>query len=399
LPSDTDDKRRSFIVVTEGLQMTLHQFLINNRQSIIDRSDSRSQARLGTGLEQSLPGAGLSILLTQIIRALLAQGLRPPVASTAENDADEHRFYPEDIAEFAAQRGRAMFEAGFTIDEVVRGYGDLCQAIAEISRERDAPFDVNEFKTMNECLDLAIADAVAEFSVARESFVASTITSDLRVQMAFFSDEARGYLRTATSAFDAIKAGNLSVGGSTGILLDQTLGRLARLVDAALDESTVVATDTSVAPTFSVAALLLEVSHADSFAAHVRGCILATSPVDPDLAVLGNRDLLYTALGNVLQNAFKFSGPHTSISIAGYRSGDRIHIDVSDHCGGLPTTDVESLFKPFVQYGEPKTGLGLGLTIARRNVEALHGTLTVIEVPGQGCIFTANLPRHVLPSA
>lgn len=378
--------------------MTLHQFLINNRQSIIDRSDSRSQARLNTGLEHSLPGAGLSILLTQIIRALLAQGLRPPVASTAENDADEHRFYPEEIAEFAAQRGRAMFEAGFTIDEGVRVYGDHCQAIAEISRERDAPFDVNEFRTMNEFLDLAIADAVAEFSVARESFVASTITSNLHVQ-AFFSDEARGYLRTATSAFDAIKGGNLSVGGSTGILLDQTLGRLTRLVDAALEESTVVATDTSVAPTSSVAALLLETAHAGSFAAHVRGCILVTSPVDPDLAVFGNRDLLYTALGNVLQNAFKFSGPHTSISIAGYRSGDRIHIDVSDHCGGLPTTDVESLFKPFVQYGEPKTGLGLGLTIASRNIEALHGTLTVIEVPGQGCIFTANLPRHVLPSA
>lgn len=337
--------------------MTLHQFLINNRQSIIDRSDSRSQARLGTGLEQSLPGAGLSILLTQIIRPLLVQGLRPPIAPTTDDDVDEHLFYPEEIGEFAAQRGRAMFEAGFTIDEVVRGYGDLCQSIAELARERDAPFEVNEFRTMNECLDLAIADAVAEFSVARESFVATAITSDLRVQMAFFSDEARGYLRTATLALDAIKTGNLSVGGSTGILLGKTLGRLARLVDAALAESTAIAFDARAGLAFSVATPLLDLSHAGGLAAQVRGCILTMSPVDPALAVLGDRDLLYAALGNVLQNAFKFSGAHTSISIAGYSAGDRIHIDVSDHCGGLPTTDVETLFKPFVQFGEPRTGL------------------------------------------
>jgi signal transduction histidine kinase len=55
------------------------------------------------------------------------------------------------------------------------------------------------------------------------------------------------------------------------------------------------------------------------------------------------------------------------------------------------------MFTPFAQHGEDRSGLGLGLFIARRSVEADAGTLSVRDVPGTGCVFTISLPRYPWP--
>ncbi len=75
---------------------------------------------------------------------------------------------------------------------------------------------------------------------------------------------------------------------------------------------------------------------------------------------------------------------------------DRILIDVEDKCGGLPQGEAETMFHPFKQGDEDRTGLGLGLAISRRSVEANKGKLTVRDMPGEGCVFTINLPRHAV---
>jgi signal transduction histidine kinase len=54
------------------------------------------------------------------------------------------------------------------------------------------------------------------------------------------------------------------------------------------------------------------------------------------------------------------------------------------------------MFTPFAQGDADKSGLGLGLSIARRSVEANGGRLSVRNVPGCGCVFTLELPRHSL---
>ena len=58
----------------------------------------------------------------------------------------------------------------------------------------------------------------------------------------------------------------------------------------------------------------------------------------------------------------------------------------------------DSIFLPFSQEGENRTGIGLGLTIAKQSVIKSGGTLTVKTVAGIGCIFTITLPRHVMPT-
>jgi signal transduction histidine kinase len=101
-------------------------------------------------------------------------------------------------------------------------------------------------------------------------------------------------------------------------------------------------------------------------------------------------------VSNLLQNAFKFTAPHSEVSLHAYGSADRVRIDVEDRCGGLAPGIMTSMFVPFTQGSADKSGLGLGLSIARRVVEANQGTLSVSDRPGSGCVFTIDLPRHAM---
>ncbi|MEO8922847.1 MAG: hypothetical protein ABI330_08485 [Caldimonas sp.] len=69
----------------------------------------------------------------------------------------------------ATAHDKDLLDLGYSVDQVVHDYGDLCQAITDLAFERDAPFAVTEFRTLNRCLDNAIADAVTEFGFQRES--------------------------------------------------------------------------------------------------------------------------------------------------------------------------------------------------------------------------------------
>jgi signal transduction histidine kinase len=148
------------------------------------------------------------------------------------------------------------------------------------------------------------------------------------------------------------------------------------------------------AEAFSVAAFVEDARSAASLYASTSGCALVVSEVDPLLAVAGSRDLLLAALLNLLQNAFKFTHTHTEGTLSAHADGNRVLIDVKDNCGGLPAGSAEQMFKPFTQVGSNKSGLGLGLSIAKKSVEASGGILSVRDVPGTGCVFTISLPRQ-----
>jgi hypothetical protein len=115
-----------------------------------------------------------------------------------------------EIGESAAQHGRELLKLGFSVDQVVHDYGDLCQAITDLAYERDAPFLIDEFRTLNRCLDNAIADAVTEFSYQRDFAVADRQAIEMHERLGLFAHELRNFLQTATLAFTAAKAGTLS---------------------------------------------------------------------------------------------------------------------------------------------------------------------------------------------
>ena len=106
------------------------------------------------------------------------------------------------------------------------------------------------------------------------------------------------------------------------------------------------------------------------------------SPVDPALAVHVDRELLFSAISNLLQNAFKFTEQNTEVSLNVHATADRILIEVEDSCGGFEG-EAERMFRPFTQGGNDRSGLGLGLSICRRSVEANNGILSVRDMPGR----------------
>jgi signal transduction histidine kinase len=193
-----------------------------------------------------------------------------------------------------------------------------------------------------------------------------------------------------------MELGGLTLMGATGSVLKRSLASMRNLVDSSLAEVRAGSSTPVPRTIFSLAALIEEARTAAQLEADVRGCVLLVAPVDPVLRVDANRDLLLGSLGNLLSNAFKFTHRHTAVNLIAYEVDDRLLIDVEDRCGGLAPDQAATMFGPFVQLSSDRTGLGLGLAIARQNVESMGGTLTVKNLPQVGCVFTIGFPNSTI---
>jgi signal transduction histidine kinase len=243
-------------------------------------------------------------------------------------------------------------------------------------------------------LDNAIADAVTEFSSQREAQIAHQQSLDANERLGFLAHELRNALGTATLAIHALELGNMSMGGATGAVLKRSVSVMGTLISRAIAEVRSGLPDDR--QTFSVASFISDAASAAQLFASAAGCDFEVQPVDPLLGIRGNRELLLAALANLLQNAFKFTRPNTRVVLKAYALGEHVLVGVEDCCGGLPAGSAAKMFTPFHQYGHDRSGLGLGLSIARQSIEADSGTLTVRDVPDVGCVFTIRLAGHPL---
>jgi len=377
----------------------LHEFLTANRAELIARCRLKVSQRPAPEATKEELEHGIPLFLGQLIKTLRVEQTPEPMLSRKVSGPAGGRGNSSlsEIGETAALHGKELLQHGFTVEQVVHDYGDLCQAITDLAFEVKASIDIDEFRTLNRCLDNAIADAVTEFSYQRDVVVADKEAQALNVRLGVLSHELRGHLNTATLALYAIKTGDVGLKGATGAILDTSLVEMAKLINRSLSEVRMTAGLQSLHRLFSLGDFIADVKLSASFQAKIRGCSLRVSSVDPQLAVDADRDLLLSAVGNLLQNAFKFTRPNTEVTLNAYATADRILIDVKDNCGGLPPGDATKLFEPFTQRNEDKSGVGLGLSIARRSVEANAGILSVRDVPGTGCIFTIDLRRHAIP--
>jgi signal transduction histidine kinase len=374
----------------------LHDFLTANRADLIQRCRGKVVHRLAPKAVDAELANGIPRFLDQLIKTLEVEQTTDPPRSREVLGSSGGGTTSSEIAVTAALHGRELWQNGFTIDQVVHSYGDLCQAITELAFERDARIEIDEFRTLNRCLDNGIADAVTEYSFQRSSLVESVGVKALNERLAFLAHELRNMVNTATLAVAAIRAGNVGLTGATGAVLDQSLIALRNLIDRTLADVRVTAGMPVRHRLISLAEFVAEVQIFASLEAQARKCKFTVRQVDKELALDVDRDMLFSAVGNLLQNAFKFTQPQTEVSLSAYAAADRILLDVEDHCGGLPPGAADRVFLPFAQNGEDRSGLGLGLAICRRSVEANHGVLRVRDVPHSGCVFTIDLPRHLL---
>jgi signal transduction histidine kinase len=361
----------------------LHEFLTENREELVNRCRQRVAQRTAPQPSAAELEYGIPLFLDQLILTLRAE-----VDGLSDSRAD--------FTAAAEQHGNALLKRGFTVDQVIHDYGDLCQVAMQLASETKAAVSVDEFRTFNRCLDDAIANAVTEFGRQRDRTVSAQGTSAMSERLGALAHELRNFLNTAILAFDAIKAGNVGVTGATSAVLDRSLAGLHDVVDRSLAEVRLESGLDVHPEKIDLHSFVEELQVAAAMNAKAMAIPLMISIVEDDLTVYADRQMLGSAVSNLLQNAFKFSHANGQVTLGVRGDGDRVLIEVEDACGGLPKGKAEAMFQAFEQMGRDRSGIGLGLWISRRAVEANGGVLRVRDMPGAGCVFTIDLPR---PSA
>ncbi len=374
----------------------LYEFLEANREALIARCRAKVANRPAPRPSDGELQYGIPLFLDQLIKALRLQETAGTAAAQQVSftlSALHPGRQASTPSSTAAKHGNELLRKGFTVDQVVHDYGDLCQAVTEMAVEQRTSVTPDEFRTLNRCLDDAIADAVSEFGRQRDQLVADASTYAMNEHLGFLAHELRTLIGTAIFAVAAIKRGDVGIAGATGAVLDRSLIALRDLVDRTLVEVRLSVGIPERREHINVAEFIAHVQVAATMEAATRDLEVAIAPIEEGLAVDADRQTLTSAAANLLENAVKFTRPHGRISLRAYGAADRILIEVEDECGGLPPGQEEAIFRPFAQSAPDRTGLGLGLPISRRGVEANGGKLYVRNLPDTGCIFTIDLPR------
>lgn len=377
----------------------LHEFLAANRQTLITRCRAKVAKRTTPRANDAELLHGIPLFLEQLVKTLQLEQTSTPSESRKVSGPAEPGKTPvfSEIGTTAAKHGNELLKHGFTVDQVVHDYGDLCQAITELAVEHDATVTTDEFRTLNRCLDNAIADAVTEFGRQRHNQILTDGAQAMGERLGFLAHELRNLLDSAMLAVAAIKAGDVGIAGATGAVLDRSLIGLRNLIDRSLADVRLTVGMPAQRERIGLAEFIADVQVAGVLEAKARGCALTVGPVERGLAVDADRQMLSSAVANLLQNAFKFTQRHSHVSLRAYAAADRALIEIEDECGGLPQGAAEELFRPFERRGADRTGLGLGLSITRRSVAANGGTVRVRDLPGTGCVFTIDLPLRSEP--
>jgi hypothetical protein len=137
------------------------------------------------------------------------------------------------IGDVATLHGRDLLDQGFTLEQVVRDYGDVCQSVTSLAYELNVPIEVDEFRTLNRCIDNALASAVSAY--ARQQTITSKDDGSQAINSMLgpLAQELRSYLHMATHALRTIQAGTVGISGETGAVLDRSLMRMNNLIDGA----------------------------------------------------------------------------------------------------------------------------------------------------------------------
>ncbi|MEI2578450.1 sensor histidine kinase [Scytonema sp. PRP1] len=113
-----------------------------------------------------------------------------------------------------------------------------------------------------------------------------------------------------------------------------------------------------------------------------------------DLQIQGDSERLLQALLNVLDNAIKHSTPNSQILITGYKQAKQAVVTIRDQGQGIKESDLPHIFEQFYTGDRSRKGrgVGLGLAIAKRIIEAHGGSVTATSQFGEGACFTIYLP-------
>jgi hypothetical protein len=183
---------------------TLEEFISTNREELIGRCKAKVAQRSVPPATEEDVGYGVPLFLDQLVVEL-----RDGPSKT------------QAIKDGASQHGHDLLLQGFTVSQVVHDYGDVCQSVTDLAVELAAPISTEDFRTLNRCLDDAIAGAVTQHTSEQE------LTRDGE------SNQLRRLLTTAITAFEILQTGSVGVAGQTGAVVHRSLTGARDLIDSA----------------------------------------------------------------------------------------------------------------------------------------------------------------------
>ena len=386
-----------------------HEFLFKNEEEILELTESKSLKLAGVRASSLQLKQGLPIFFQQLLGILLLD--RPDQIETAANraegakgamESDESaiaiaRGKPEEaeVAKVAGLHGSEMLRLGYTLSHVVHAYGAMCQAITELAEKKRISIDSRSFHNLNECLDVAIAGAVTEYQKLRETQEKSREDQHL----GFLTHELRNALMSATISLQLIERGTVGVNGSTGTILKKSLKRMGELIERSLTEIRLRVDPAVHIESERLLVIVDQILVTADVEAQAKGQKIELE-IDPTLMIHADQQAFHSALSNLIQNAIKYTRVGGRIQVRGRsepgepETPDTLVVEVEDQCGGLPVEAEADLFKAFEQQNQDRSGLGLGLTIAKRAILLNHGKIEVRNLANRGCVFKITLPNR-----
>jgi hypothetical protein len=201
--------------------------ILANRGELLTRCRQKVAMRFAPNPTPAVVEHGLPIFLEQLATVLRAERQTASRASAPDPSSA--------IGRSAALHGVELLRLGYTVDQVVHHYGDVCQAVAEMAIAKHATISADQFRTLNRCLDEAIADAVSAYARDQESAIVSR-AEFLHLQIGEFAEKQRHLVVLAIETFAAIKNGRIATSGATGTALLDILHELRNGIDRTLPE-------------------------------------------------------------------------------------------------------------------------------------------------------------------
>lgn len=196
----------------------LYEFITLNREEIISRCRAKVARRSMPPPSETEINHGVPLFLDQLVDMLRSGG------STRDIDAS------------AGQHGHDLLLKGFAVSQVVRDYCDVCQTVTDLAVETNAPISTEDFRTLDLCLDEAIASAVTMYTRESQQLYSEPAVDRDNERLDFLVHELRNLVNTAVVAFEVLKSGNVAVGGSTGAVLNRSLIGLRDLIARTVEE-------------------------------------------------------------------------------------------------------------------------------------------------------------------
>ena len=213
--------------------------------------------------------------------------------------------------------------------------------------------------------------------------------------LAAVSHDLRTPLAAAKTAVSCLRSGDVHfTAGDRDELLataEESLDQLTRLTATLLDASRLQAGAQAVFPRPADLSEIIG-DALDALGSQGRPVSVDIPPGLPE--VMADPAITERVIGNLLSNALRYSPPASPPLLTARARGHRVELRVVDHGPGIPRSDRERVFQPFCRLGSPdsRTGVGLGLVVARGLAEAMGGTVEPEETPGGGLTMIVSLP-------